>query len=168
MVMSILKKIAQKEIDLIVYDFDGVMTNNKVLVSEDGKEAVYCHRGDGWAISKIKDLGVPQVIISTEKNAVVHVRAQKLGIKVIHGVEDKKFCLIEYCKKNGYSLQKVVYIGNDDNDFDAMASVGYPLAPQDASCKVKDISKIIIEKNGGEGVIREFFETIEPIHNTQS
>jgi len=154
------KRIRLESIDLIVYDFDGVMTNNKVLVSEDGKEAVYCHRADGLAISKIKNLGVSQVIISTEKNAVVHIRAQKLNIEVIHDVEDKKSCLIEYCKKNDYSLKRVVYIGNDMNDSEAMALVGYPLAPQDASRKVKDIAKMIIERNGGEGVVREFFEII--------
>jgi len=88
------------------------------------------------------------------------VRAQKLGIEVIQGVEDKKSCLAEYCKKNDYALQNVVYIGNDVNDLEAMASVGYPLAPQNASTKVKDISKMLIEQNGGDGVIREFFETI--------
>ena len=86
------------------------------LAFEDGKEAVYCHRSDGLAISKIKNLGVSQVIISTEKNAVVQVRAQKLGIEVIQGVEDKKSCLTEYCKKNDHSLQNVVYIGNDSLD----------------------------------------------------
>jgi len=158
--MEKMEKIKLDSIDLIAYDFDGVMTNNKVFVFEDGKEAVYCHRADGLAISKIKDLGVSQVIISTETNAVVHVRAQKLGIEVIQGVEDKKSCLSEYCKENNYSLQNVVYIGNDVNDFEAMASVGYPVAPQDASCKVKDISKMIIKRNGGDGVIREFFEAI--------
>jgi len=66
-VMSERKRIKLENIDLIVYDFDGVMTNNKVLVFEDGKEAVYCDRSDGLAIAKIKDLSVSQVIISTEK-----------------------------------------------------------------------------------------------------
>ena len=155
-----MQKLSIRDIDLIVYDFDGVMTDNKVLVSEDGKETVYCHRSDGLAISMIKDLGVPQVIISTEKNAVVQVRAQKLGIEVIHDVKDKKSCLIDYCNKNGFSLQKIVYIGNDINDYEAMAIVGFPLAPLDASRKVKDIAKMIIERNGGDGVIKEFFEVI--------
>ena len=149
-----------KELDLIVYDFDGVMTDNKVLVFDDGHEAVYCNRSDGLAISYIKKTGIPQIILSTEINSVVSQRAKKLDIEVISGVEDKKTKLINYCKEKGYELKRVLYIGNDTNDLDAMKLVGYPVAPQDANEAVKTIVKFIIEKNGGDGVIKEFYENI--------
>lgn len=149
-----------KDIDLIVYDFDGVMTDNKVLVFEDGREAVLCNRADGLAIKNIKEMGLPQMIMSTESNPVVKRRAQKLGLPIVSGCEDKKKALISCCKKYNYDMRKVVYIGNDINDLDAMRSVGYPIAPEDASDKVKDAAKAILKKRGGEGVVREFLEKI--------
>ena len=152
--------ISIKNISLIVYDFDGVFTDNRVLVFEDGKEAVFCNRADGLAVEKIKKLGIPQIILSTEKNQVVKIRAKKLNIKVIHGIADKKAILVTYCRRRRYNLKKVVYIGNDVNDLRAMRLVGYPIAPQDANNKVKDIAKTIVQKKGGEGVVREFFENV--------
>lgn len=149
-----------KNIDLIIYDFDGIMTDNKVLVFEGGKEAVFCNRADGLAICKIKELGIPQIIISTEENRVVEARAKKLNIEVIYGVRDKKSTLMDYCKKKNYDLKRVLYIGNDINDLDVMKSVGYPIAPSDAHESVKKISKIITNVKGGNGVIRELYEMI--------
>jgi len=154
------KRIKLESIDLIVYDFDGVMTNNKVLVFEDGKEAVFCNRADGLAISKINDTGIPQIILSTEENNVVTARAKKLGIKAIQGISNKKDCLVKYCKKKHYALKKVIYIGNDTNDLEAMKCVGYPLAPQDASSQIKKIAMIVFSKKGGEGVVRAFLDII--------
>ena len=77
-------------IKLFVYDFDGVMTDNKVYVDQDGKETVQVNRGDGLGISEIKKLGIEQIIISTEKNPVVVKRAEKLGIGCMQGIENKK------------------------------------------------------------------------------
>jgi 3-deoxy-D-manno-octulosonate 8-phosphate phosphatase (KDO 8-P phosphatase) len=153
-------KIDLKNIDLIVYDFDGVMTDNKVLVFEDGQEAVFCNRADGLAIGEIKKRKVPQVILSTETNKVVKVRAQKLGIEVVCGVADKKVVLVNYCKERGYHLNKTLYIGNDLNDLEAMQAVGHPFAPEDASEAVKNTAEAIIPRKGGDGVIRELFETV--------
>ena len=155
-----MKRIKLKNMDLIVYDFDGVMTNNKVLVAEDGKESVFCNRADGLAVTKIKRMGIPQIILSTEKSMIVDRRAKKLKIKAIHGVEDKKSRLVNYCKRKDYDLKKVIYVGNDINDLEVMKIVGYALAPRDAHRKVKSISRMIIPRDGGEGVIKEFFENI--------
>lgn len=149
-----------RQVDLIVYDFDGVMTDNKVLVFEDGREAVFCNRSDGLAIQKIKKMGIPQVILSTEKNKVVEARAKKLNIEVIQGVNDKKSALTAYCKKKKYDMKKVVYIGNDINDLEVMKSVGYPLAPLDADEKIKGVARVVIKKKGAEGVVREFFRVL--------
>lgn len=156
--------INNKSIDLIVYDFDGVMTDNKVLVSEDGKESVFCNRKDGLAISIIKNKGIPQMIISTESNKVIEIRAKKLGIPIVYNVSNKKEVLIKYCKKNNYDLKKVVYLGNDVNDMEIMRKVGYPLAPIDAEEEIKKIAKFVIEKRGGDGVIRNFVRNIK-FHN---
>ncbi|KPJ57014.1 haloacid dehalogenase [Parcubacteria bacterium DG_74_2] len=154
-------KINIKDIQLIVYDFDGVMTDNRVLVFQNEKEAVFCNRSDGLAISKIKKKKIPQIIISTEKNKVVKARAKKLRIPVLQSENDKEKLLKRYCQKKKISLNKVIYIGNDINDLEVMKIVGYPVAPCDASKEIKCIAKIITKKKGGEGVVRELLEYIE-------
>ena len=149
-----------EKIQLIVYDFDGVLTDNKVLVFEDGREAVFCNRADGLAIDVIRKKGIPQVILSTEKNVVVKTRANKLNLEVIHGVDDKKSVLIEYCNRGGYDLECVVYIGNDRNDLEAMSLVGHRVTPSDANEKVKAIATVILETKGGDGVVKDFLENV--------
>lgn len=150
-----------RDIDLIVYDFDGVMTDNRVLVFEDGMEAVFCNRSDGLAVQKIKDLGIEQIIISREENPVVQVRAKKLGIKALCNISDKKTALLNLCKSKKINLGKVAYIGNDITDIEAMRIVGLPIAPNDAHKKVKDIAGIVMKSRGGCGVVRELFERLE-------
>ena len=79
-----------KNIDLIVYDFDGVMTDNTLLMDQEGKEFVQVSRADGLAVSEIKKKFLRQIILSTEKNSIVQKRADKLGIKCLQGINDKK------------------------------------------------------------------------------
>ena len=157
---SMLDKIDIKEIDLIIYDFDGVMTNNQVLVGEDGKESVFCNRSDGLAISKIKEMELSQIIISTETNKVVEKRAAKLKIPVIQSADNKKELIIEYCQEQGLDLKRVIYVGNDINDLEAMKLVGYPIAPSDTGKELKNIARIVTKTKGGEGVIRELLDKL--------
>lgn len=152
------KKIDIKNIDLIIYDFDGVLTDNKVLVMEDGREAVFCNRSDGLAISKIKQIGTSQMIVSTEVNKVVEVRAKKLEIPVLQNVNNKKALVEKYCQEQNIDLNKVIYVGNDFNDLEVMKIVGFPVAPADATEEIKDIARIITKAKGGEGVIRELLD----------
>ena len=150
-----------KNIKLIVYDFDGVMTDNRVLISEDGKESVFCNRSDGLAIDKIKKMNISQIIVSTERNKIVATRGKKLRIPVFHNIENKEKWLRSYCKKYNIDLKKVVYLGNDLNDLEIMKLVGYPIAPVDAFKEIKKIAKITINKKGGEGVIRDFLDLLK-------
>jgi 3-deoxy-D-manno-octulosonate 8-phosphate phosphatase (KDO 8-P phosphatase) len=154
------KKINLKEIDLIVYDFDGVMTNNKVIVSNEGAEFVVCSKADGMAVQKIKELNIPQIILSSEYNSAVKTRADKLKIDALKGKDNKLDTLKEYCQNNGYNPKKVLYIGNDINDLEIMQFVACPLCPSDAHEKIKQISIIIFKTKGGEGVIRELYDLL--------
>lgn len=147
-----------KEIDLIAYDLDGVMTDNLVILSQDGGESAVFNRADGLAVDIIRARRIPQIIISTETNPIVKMRANKLRLAVIDSCADKKLSLIEYCKLNGYDLKKVVYVGNDVNDLDVMQSVGFPIAPSDAHPRIKTIAKFVTVAKGGEGVIREMVD----------
>ena len=149
------------EIELIVYDFDGVMTDNKVYVDQNGNELVQVNRADGLGISEIKNIGINQIILSTEKNKVVSKRANKLNIPCMYGVDNKKNILQKYCKKNNINLDNVLYVGNDVNDKEVMKKVGFPCCPNDAHNDIKNISTMIFDKNGGEGIVRELFDIIK-------
>lgn len=149
-----------KKIKLIVYDFDGVMTDNRVWVDEDGKEAVMVNRSDGLAVDRIRRLGIRQIIISTEKNNVVERRAEKLGIEVIHDVEDKRTALKTYADSIGICLEQIMFIGNDINDLEALRIVGIAGAPKDAENEILEIAHWISSANGGCGVVRDLYRAI--------
>jgi 3-deoxy-D-manno-octulosonate 8-phosphate phosphatase (KDO 8-P phosphatase) len=151
------------DIKLIVYDFDGVMTDNKVFIDQSGNEMVKVNRGDGLAISEIKKIGIKQIIISTEVNPVVNKRASKLRIPYIQGVIDKRQELINYCTNNKIDLKNVAYVGNDINDLEVMKIVAYSICPSDAQQEIKNIVDLVIKKNGGDGVIRELLNIINEV-----
>ena len=77
-------------IELLVFDFDGVFTDNRVLVLQDGREAVVCNRGDGMGLSMLRDKGLPMAVLSTEVNPVVDARCKKLRLECRHGLADKR------------------------------------------------------------------------------
>ena len=156
-----------KNIELIAYDFDGVMTDNSVYVDENGKEMVKVSRSDGLAIALIKNCGINQIILSSEKNFVVQKRAKKLGIKCINGVENKAEVLKKYLEKSNVELNNVVFVGNDVNDLDVMKIVGLSIAPSDAHKNIKNVANYITKCEGGKGVVREIYDMIILNNNKQ-
>lgn len=154
------KNLSDIKISLIVFDFDGVMTDNRVYVDENGKEGVFVSRADGQGINLLQKAGYRMIILSTDKNPVVEVRGKKLGIDVIHGVDDKSIVLKKYCEMNQISTNEVLYIGNDVNDIAAMKLSGFSCVPKDAEPEAKENADMIIDKNGGYGVVRELARII--------
>jgi N-acylneuraminate cytidylyltransferase len=146
--------------ELIVYDFDGVMTDNRAILMEDGNEGVWVNRSDGWGVQQLKKAGYLQVILSTEKNPVVTARAKKLQIEVIQGSSDKAKCLKNYCQKKHIKLNKVLFVGNDINDLGAMKIVGFSVAPANAHPEVLQIASFVTRAKGGDGVLREISESV--------
>ena len=149
-----------RKIECIFYDFDGVMTDNRVLVDQNGIESVFVNRGDGYGIAGIMRLGIPQVIVSTEKNPVVERRAGKLKLEVIHGVDDKGSIVKKYCEERGYRLDRVLFMGNDLNDLSAMKIVGFRAAPADAEPEVLAIAEWVSERKGGYGAVRDLYRML--------
>jgi 3-deoxy-D-manno-octulosonate 8-phosphate phosphatase (KDO 8-P phosphatase) len=136
------------------------MTNNKVYVDECGIEMVQVNRADGLGISEIKKMGIEQIIISTENNPVVSMRAKKLKINCLQGIENKKDALAKYSDDNKIDLKNVIYLGNDINDKEVMKIVGKTFCPADAHDSIKSISNYILKTNGGDGVIRELLDLL--------
>ena len=152
------KLITLENIDAFIFDFDGVLTNNLVFVNQDGKESVGCNRSDGLAFDVLRKLKKPSYILSTEKNPIVSARAKKLRIHAIQGVEDKVKALLSLVKNNEYNLDRVLYVGNDINDYKAMKLCGYSACPSDSHEKIRSIATFVLQKKGGNGVVRELLE----------
>ena len=148
------------EIDALVFDFDGVLTDNKVLVHQDGTESVLCNRADGLAFDVLRKLKIPTYILSTETNAVVTQRAKKLKIPVIQGASNKLETLSKLCYKELYNISKILFIGNDLNDYQVMKGCGYSVCPSDSHPKIREISSHVLSLAGGEGVARELLEEV--------
>ena len=140
---------------LFVYDFDGVMTDNTFTLDEQGKEKVALNRSDGLAVTEIKKRGYEQIILSTENSPIIKQRAKKLGIKSFIGIENKLVVLRDYLKDQNLEFSQIAYVGNDINDYEAMSLAKVKICPNDAQNSIKKISDIILDQNGGKGVIRE-------------
>ena len=148
------------DVKLLVLDFDGVMTDDRVHVDETGRESVVCHRGDGWGIARIKESGMEIVVLSTEKNPVVSARCEKLGIECIQGSDDKLSSLQNLVLNKQLLPENVAYVGNDVNDLECLKWVGLPIAVSNSCTEVLDASVLITKKAGGAGAIREISDLI--------
>lgn len=149
-----------KDVKLLVLDFDGVLTDNRVLVSQDGIESVVCNRGDGLGIEQLRQAGIPVVVISKETNAVVSARCQKLGIPCFQNATDKLTILKQVAREHNVDLDKVAYVGNDVNDIDCIEAVGVGVAVADAHPKVIAVADIVTQAAGGSGAVREICDLI--------
>ena len=144
-----------KDIALVVFDFDGVMTDNRVQVHQSGDEAVWCHRGDGMGIARLKDAAFEVVVLSTERNPVVAARCRKLDIQAIQSCDDKLTALQQFAAERSLSPGQIAYVGNDINDLSCMQWVGWPIAVADAVPDVRAVARWVTCLPGGGGAVRE-------------
>ncbi len=159
----------------LVFDFDGIFTNNKVFVDQDGCEMICCDRSDGLGFNLLKkhlainNLFLNMIIVSKEKNQVVLRRAEKLKIDCFVGVDNKLKFVKDYIHsidtKETFDLSGVLYVGNDLNDYFIMREVGFSVAPQDAHPLIKNIATIVLPRNGGEGFLRYLIEHLIGLNN---
>lgn len=147
-------------VTLVVFDFDGVFTDNAVYVSENGTESVRCSRSDGLGLARLKEAGVSTLILSTETNPVVSVRAAKLGVQCVQGVTNKRDKLVEISEHLGIALSEVMFVGNDINDISVLKTVGFPVVVADAWPEVLPYAQYITERLGGQGAVREICDAI--------
>ena len=107
-----------KDLEMLIFDFDGVFTNNKFVLNNKKKEFVNLSRADGMAIKILKDKEVPMLVLSSEKNDIVKFRCEKLGIKFKNGVKNKIrylkyfFLKMVLIKKMFYTLEMILMIYN--------------------------------------------------------
>jgi len=154
------KEIFPDVVSLLVLDFDGVLTDDRVYVNQHGEETVAAHRGDGMGISQLKKIGIEVIILPKEKNPVVKARADKLGIPAYQGIDEKGKELQSLMADKGVSSEQVVYLGNDINDLPCFPLVGLAAAVADAHPKVIERAQLVLSKKGGYGAVRELCDLL--------
>ncbi|MEV8638583.1 N-acetylneuraminate synthase family protein [Streptosporangium sp. NPDC051023] len=148
------------DVDAVITDFDGVHTDDRAYVDQDGREMVVVSRSDGMGISLLRRAGVKLMIMSTEQNPVVAARARKLGVPVLQGLTDKQTVLRDWLAIEGIDPARVAYIGNDVNDLGPMGDVGWPVTVPDAHPKVRAAARTVLTRPGGAGAVRELCDRV--------
>ncbi len=161
-------------VSLLIFDFDGVFTNNKVYLNSEGEEFVSCSRADGLAFDILRNFisqkswNLEYFILSKESNSVVKKRAEKLNIPCFSAVNNKVEFIKDHLERNKISLnseKKFIYIGNDLNDLGALRLSDFGVVPQDAHPLLLKEADIILPVNGGDGFVRFFIEKLLQLDN---
>ena len=153
---------------LIITDFDGCLTDDRVWLNEHGEEFVAANRKDGLGIKRVKKLGIEVVIASTEENKVVSARGKKHNLEVLQGLEDKKVSLNKYLENRKIKWNEVWYIGNEVNDKEAIESAGFSVCPSDAVSSIKKKVNLVLKTKGGYGIFSEIAILLEKLYSKKN
>ena len=146
---------------LLAIDFDGCLTDDRVLVDETGKEFVRVSRKDGLGAGRLKALGITVIIVSSEENLVVSQRAKKIKVEVRQGVQNKQVALEEFAHGLGIAKERIWAVGNDVNDISLFQAAGVTICPSDASIEIKDVADLTLPIKGGEGLLNFIANLLE-------
>jgi 3-deoxy-D-manno-octulosonate 8-phosphate phosphatase (KDO 8-P phosphatase) len=149
-----------RDVEILGIDFDGVMTDNKVYVFEDGREAVVCSRLEGYGLRAAAATGVYCFIMSTEENPVVTARAKKLKIDCQQNIPDKVAAFTKVLEERGLSFAQAAFIGNDTNDKGVLELVHLPISVSDSHEVLDTIETFRTKRVGGNGAVREACDAI--------
>ena len=149
-----------RSVRLVVFDFDGVFTDNTVWTDDAGNEWVRSWRGDGLGLEKLRRAGIPAWVLSTEVHPVVGHRCRKLGIPYRQGLLDKGAALEELATELCVPLDEVAYVGNDVNDAGCLRIAGFPIVVHDAHPDVLPVARYRTARAGGFGAVREVCDWI--------
>jgi 3-deoxy-D-manno-octulosonate 8-phosphate phosphatase (KDO 8-P phosphatase) len=156
-----------KQIRLIIFDVDGVLTDGSLIMGDDGQEYKAFNAKDGHGMKMLLASGVEIGIISARNSLVVSNRMQNLGIKYLYqGQRNKLKALADLQKKLKLEPAQIAYVGDDLLDLCVMREVGLPIAVQDATNEVVELSDWQTEAAGGKGAAREICEKIMQAQGT--
>ncbi len=149
------------KVSLLVMDFDGVLTDNRVWVTQNGEEAVAANRSDSLGLALLlEQKKVASLVLSKERNPVVEARCRKINVPVLQGIDDKATALKNYLVEKKIDPKHVVYIGNDTNDLPCFPVAAFAFAPADALPEVQRRADWVLENQGGRGAVRELCDIL--------
>lgn len=149
------------EVDTLLFDVDGVMTDSSLHVLENGQLLRKMHTRDGYALKAAVRAGLRVCIVTGGKSEGVKIRLQNLGVTDIYvGIQDKLETYEEYVDIYELDEGKILYMGDDLPDLAVMRRVGFPVCPADAAPEIKKISQYVSPINGGHGCVRDVIERV--------
>lgn len=160
-------KQALTKITTLIFDIDGVLTNNTVFVNDKGEMLRNLHSKDGYALQLAIKKGYKIVIISGGNNEPVKKVLERAGIQHIFiRQHDKLQCYKDLLAEHSLSDEQIMYMGDDLPDWEVMKRVGVAACPNDAATEIKEICQYISDKKGGEGCVRDIIEQIMRVQQT--
>jgi 3-deoxy-D-manno-octulosonate 8-phosphate phosphatase (KDO 8-P phosphatase) len=150
-----------KLIKTFVFDIDGVLASDTLLVLDGGQLIRNMNSKDGYALQLAVKKGYHVAIVSGGDSEAVKIRLERLGIKDIFlKVSSKKEKLAEYAAQHNLKWDEVLYMGDDIPDYACLQMVGLPCCPANAAVEIKQISKYISPLEGGGGCARDVIEKV--------
>lgn len=147
------------EIELLILDVDGVLTDGRIVIDDLGCETKSFHARDGMGVTLWRRSGREVAIITGRRSLVVTHRARELGIKhVYQGWSDKAAALEHLLETVDIGAERAAHIGDDLPDLPIMHRIGYPIAVADAAPAVRETAAFVTEQRGGRGAVREAIE----------
>ncbi|MGF1644360.1 MAG: KdsC family phosphatase [Thiotrichales bacterium] len=148
-----------RDIELVIFDVDGVLTDGSLFVGDDGQEYKAFNSKDGHGIRMLHHAGVRSAILTGRSSEVVKHRARDLDIElVLQGHRDKRPAFAQLLEQTGLNRQQVAYVGDDVVDLPVMVQVGFAIAVNDAHPLVKRHAHWTTSARGGRGAAREVCE----------
>jgi len=155
------RRVLPEKVSLLVMDFDGVLTDNRVWVNDKGEESVAANRSDSLGLAILREKsGVDLLVISKERNPVVEARCRKIKVPVMQSVDDKAEALRQVLRDRNLNASEVIFMGNDTNDLPCFPIAGFTVAPADAHAEVLRRADLVLSKNGGHGAVRELCDIL--------
>ncbi len=150
-----------KQIRLVIFDVDGVLTDGGLIFDESGREYKVFNVKDGQGIKMLRDGGVEIAVISARESKSVSVRMTSLGVKhVYQGQDDKGLAFDDLCEKLSINPRHVAYVGDDVPDLRLFSRVGLAIAVADAHVAVRQRADWCTSLAGGRGAAREVCDLI--------
>lgn len=150
-----------RNIKLVIFDVDGVLTDGTLFFDNAGEEYKAFNSKDGHGLRMLLECGLQAAIITGRKSHLVEHRMRDLGIEIVfQGYRDKRPAFNELIAQTGLTPQQVAYMGDDVVDLPIMTQVGMAIAVKDAHPFVQQHADYITDKAGGQGAAREAIEFI--------
>ena len=150
-----------RDLQLVVFDVDGVLTDGSLILGEHGDEYKVFHVHDGLGLVMLRDAGIKVAVISARSTPIVEQRMNSLGIDYVYqGQSDKRQVLAELMEKLQVHSAQTAFVGDDLVDLQAMSLAGLAIAVANARPQVLEQADWVSAYAGGRGAVREICEMI--------
>ncbi len=150
-----------RRIRLMAFDIDGVLTDGRLWVGEQGEVMKSFHVLDGHGLRLLKESGIHVALVTGRQSAIVDRRAAELGIATVRqGVRDKAGLLTALAQERGLDMEQIGFMGDDLIDLAAMQKAGLAASVPDAPTYILQSAHWVAGRRGGEGAVRDCCDMI--------